>query len=239
MMAEERFIQSLGDGVDFEMIRIEGGSFRMGGADEEAFSSEKPVHGVSVPTFYIGKFQVTQSLWQAVMGNNPSGFKGENRPVEQISWLKIVKEFLPKLNKITSKNYRLSTESEWEFAARGGKKSAGYIYSGSDKLKQVGWYDANSSHETHPVGQKMANELGLHDMSGNVWEWCADHYHDRYNNAPDDGTTWLSDEEGAPRVVRGGSCFDESRLCRAACRDSYRPGGSSGYIGFRLALSPQ
>jgi formylglycine-generating enzyme len=218
--------------------RVEGGDFMMGGADEEAEKYEKPAHKVAVPTFYMGKYPVTQALWQAVMGNNPSGFTGdENRPVENVSWNDVVNDFLPKLLEYTSLSCRLPTEAEWEYAARGGRESEGYLYAGSDKLKQVGWYRENSNNQTHPVGEKMPNELGLHDMSGNVWEWCADHRHDNYNGAPDDGSDWLSADAGARRVLRGGGCFDAAQDCRAACRRWDRPDDRSGRYGFRLALS--
>ena len=211
----------------------------MGGTDEEALKWEKPVHKVLVSTFYIGKFPVTQALWQAVMGRNPSGHKGEDRPVEQVSWQDVVNKFLPKLNELTGITYRLPSESEWEFAARGGRESAGYVYSGSDKLKQVGWFDENSGSETHPVGQKMANELGLYDMSGNVWEWCSDIWHDNYNDAPVNGTPWLSDDMSPDRVLRGGGAYGESQSCRVASRGNDRPVVGYSTLGFRLALSLQ
>jgi formylglycine-generating enzyme len=220
--------------------RVEGGDFMMGGADEEAESDEKPVHKVTVPTFYMGKYPVTQALWQAVTGKNPSRLKGdENRPVESVSWDDITQNFLPALQKQTGLPYRLPTESEWEYAARGGRESEGYLYAGSDKLKQVGWYNANSNRQTHPVGEKMPNELGLYDMSGNVWEWCVDHAHNDYKGAPDDGTAWLSADAGALRVLRGGSYFNGAQNCRAAYRAWDRPAFRRDLYGFRLALSSE
>ena len=219
------------------MHRVEGGTFMMGGNDDAAEIVEKPVHQVTIPAFYVGRFSVTQSLWEAVMRENPSRFTGSERPVEQVSWLDIVNKFLPLLNNLTGKMYRLPSESEWEFAARGGVKSAGYTYSGSDKLKQVGWFDENSDRETHPVGQKMANELGLYDMSGNVWEWCVDHFQGDYKGASANGIPWVSDEENARRVMRGGGFFRVSQFCRAASRNSNLPDRRSDIVGFRLALS--
>ncbi|MCB0576929.1 MAG: formylglycine-generating enzyme family protein, partial [Saprospiraceae bacterium] len=161
--------ERLPNDIAFDMLLVDGGEYLMGGAEEEAGNDEKPVHRVKVSTFYLGKYPVTQSVWQSVMRDNPSNFKGDNRPVEQVSW-DDVQEFLKKLNSLTKQDYRLPTEAEWEFAARGGLHSEEYLYAGSDKLKQVGWYNANSNGETHEVGQKLGNELGLYDMSGNVYE---------------------------------------------------------------------
>ncbi len=172
---------TLPSGPSFEMIYVEGGDFMMGN-DRAIYEWEKPAHPVKVSPFYMGKYQVTQALWQAVMGNNPSNFKGENRPVEQVSWLD-VQDFIKKLNLVLpegNRGFRLPTEAEWEFAARGGIYSQGYDYCGSDKLKQVGWYTENSNKETHDVGLLLANELGLYDMSGNVFEWCEDWFDEKF-----------------------------------------------------------
>ena len=162
------------NGVSFEMVRVEGGTFHMGATSEqkdEAWDREKPVHSVTLSSYYIGKTEVTQALWQAVMGSNPSNFKGSNLPVECVCW-NDCQEFIQKLNSLTGRNFRLPTEAEWEFACRGGNNSRGYKYSGSNNLGSVAWYDDNSGGQTHPVATKAPNELGIYDMSGNVWEWC-------------------------------------------------------------------
>ena len=154
------------------MVEVRGGTFTMGATSEQevdAFGDEKPAHEVTLSDYYIGKTEVTQALWKAVMGNNPSYFEGENLPVECISWHDC-KTFISKLNALTGKNFRMPTEAEWEYAARGGSKSRGYKYSGSNTLDDVAWYSGNSDSETHEVGTKSPNELGLYDMSGNVSE---------------------------------------------------------------------
>ena len=143
--------------------------------DSEAYGDESPVHSVTLSSYYMGETEVTQALWKAVMGNNPSRFKGDNLPVENVSW-NDCQEFIRKLKQKTGKNFRLPTEAEWEYAARGGKKSNGYKYSGSNNIGSVAWYDDNSSNQIHAVKGKRLNELGLYDMSGNVWEWCSDWY---------------------------------------------------------------
>ena len=156
------------NGVSFEMARVEGGTFRMGATSEqedEADSDETPVHSVTLSGYYIGKTEVTQALWQAVMGSNPSRFKGSDLPVECVSW-NDCQEFIKKLNRLTGRNFRLPTEAEWEFACRGGNNSRGYKYSGSNDIDNVAWYWDNSGEKTHPVGTKAPNELGIYDMSG-------------------------------------------------------------------------
>ncbi len=225
------------------MVQVEGGQFQMGLSkeDPDAYGDESPVHYVLLDTFFIGKFQVTQAFWQAVTGENPSNFRGENRPVEQVSWDDITKIFLPKLNELTQKNYRLPTEAEWEFAARGGNLSENYKFSGSDKLRQVAWFAENSDNQTHEVGQRTANELGVFDMSGNVWEWCADWFGDKYyeecfQNGVVKNPTGA--DGGVDRVYRGGSSFDDPRYCRVSYRYPDGPSSRYGYLGFRLALSP-
>ena len=230
----------LPDELSFDMILIKGGEFRMGGTDDESDDNEKPVHGVSLPSFYLGKYPVTQSVWTAVMGNNPSLYKGNQRPVERVSW-DDAQEFICKLNEITRKVYRLPSEAEWEYAARGGTlmEGDGYVYAGSDKLKQVGWYHGNSDGQTHDVGLKVPNELGLYDLNGNVYEWCQDQWHGYFEGAPDDGSAWEDRHKGASRVMRGGSWPYSSRDCRVASRHYYAPASLAEHLGFRLAVIPQ
>lgn len=224
------------------MIPVEGGAFLMGDEHGDLWDSCRPVHKVMVPDFWIGQFPVTQALWKAVMkGKKPSWFKGDERPVEQISWDDITQKFLPQLRKITGLQYRLPTEAEWEYAARGGKyHDEGHKYAGSHQLKDVGWYTENSDGGTKPVGQKSANQLGIYDMSGNVWEWCADDWHDNYNEAPDDGRAWSdSPKQFSFRVYRGGGWSDDAQNCRVAARNHWLPGRCDDDIGFRLVLSMQ
>ena len=213
------------------MIRVEGGRFSMG---EKDITWAEPVHLVNVPDFYIGQFPVTQALWETVMGNNPSHFKGPAHPVENISW-EDTRQFLEKLNAITGHSYRLPSEAEWEYAARGGKRSRGFLYAGGHKLKEVGWYWDNSHQETKPVGLKQPNELGLYDMSGNVWEWCADHWQDSYAGAPDDGSTRTEGGEETLRVIRGGSWTDYGGYCRVSSRFRFDTLIRNDVLGFRVA----
>lgn len=224
-----------------EMIFVPGGSFMMGD-DEGPYDREKPAHKVKLTGFFIGKYPVTQALWEALMGNNPSRFQGNvsgRRPVEQVSW-KDAQEFIKALNERTGRAYRLPTEAEWEYAARGGPLKEHYLYAGSDKLKEVGWYDENSHGETKPVGLKCPNGLGLYDMSGNVYEWCQDWYSNSYYQAcADKGIVEnpAGPVEGDARVLRGGLWLDFARDCRVALRNYGWPINRSSYVGFRLALA--
>ncbi len=225
-------------GIWIELVEVEGGHFLMG-SEESVYDDDVPVHGVEVPSFRLGKYPVTQAVWEAVMGNNPSDFKGTNRPVENVSW-EDVQQFLVSLSDKTGKDFRLPSESEWEYAARGGRYSQDYIYAGSDKLSQVGWYVDNSNDETHEVGLLLPNELGLYDMSGNVREWCADDWHDNYKGAPTDGSAWIdAPDRGARRVLRGGSYFYSAEPCRPTIRYRFAPGNRGDNIGVRLAMSLQ
>ncbi len=240
-------LKATANGHAFQMIPISGGSFMMGSPedDKDASSDEKPQHLVTVPDFHIGQYPVTQALWKIVMADkNPSTFQGDDRPVENVSW-NDAQAFMEVLNRITKSvrlegyHYRLPTEAEREYAARGGQYHAeGYKYAGSDRLKDVGWFDENSGDETKPVGLKYPNQLGIYDMSGNVWEWCEDDRHDNYKGAPDDGKAWIdSPERGSYRVNRGGSWLLGARYCRAAARNYLTPDYRHNYLGFRLALS--
>ena len=218
--------------IDFsEMQPIKGGAFMMG-SDE--YSDEKPIHEVHVKDFYMGKYPVTQGLWDKVMGSNPSRFKGKNRPVERVSWDNINNEFLPRLNQLTNfqHKFRLPTEAEWEYAA---KANQNYIYAGSNDLQEVGWYDKNSHRETKPVGLKNSNGFGLYDMSGNVWELCEDYYHESYQNAPLDGSARTDANKDSSRVLRGGSWNDVDFSCRVALRYWNYPSLRVDDYCFRLA----
>ena len=211
------------NGVSFDMIKVEGGTYRMGST---VIDVEMPIHDETVATFQIGKTEVTQELWEAVMGTNPSNFKGEaNLPVENVSWTDC-NTFIAKLNELTGKNFRLPTEAEWEYAARGGNKSQRYTYSGSYTLGDVAWYKDNASSKTHPVAQKQPNELGIYDMSGNVFEWTSDKY----------STDYSQPRTSSNRVLRGGSWYYIAVYARVAYRHDYSESTTNGYLGLRLAL---
>lgn len=277
------------NGVSFKMVKVQGGSFTMGGTSEQGsdvYDDEKPTHRVTLSNYYIGETEVTQQLWKAVMGNNPSRFgpKETNvakcsydsfvadakqlnakkpgtvriptrqewdaamvttsgsmkRPVEQISW-DDCQEFIRRLNQLTGRNFRMPTEAEWEFAARGGVKSRGYKYSGSNNIGTVAWYYENAydkgesspDYGTHNVKTKQPNELGLYDMSGNVYEWCSDWFGD-YSSAAQTNPKGAS--SGSGRVYRGGSWSFYARYCRVSLRDYISPSIRGSYLGLRLAL---
>ena len=224
-------------GVQFTMMPVEAGTFTMGATSEQVnpYGDEKPTHQVTLTNnYYIGQTEVTQALWKAVMGSNPSNFKGDNRPVEKVSW-NDCQTFITKLNKRTGQNFRLPTEAEWEYAARGGKKSQGYQYSGSNNLNEVAWYTDNSSSHTHDVATKRPNELGVYDMSGNVWEWCQDWYGSYSSTSQTNPTGPTSG--WSYRVFRGGRWYDGARNCRSSNRSGNSPGGTYGDVGLRLVLS--
>lgn len=215
------------------MVYVEGGTFQMGSGLRD---DERPIHTVTVSSFNMGKYEVTQKQWRDVMGNNPSYHKDcDNCPVETVSWNE-VQEFLDKLNeRFPGHGYRLPTEAEWEFAARGGVKNYGYTYAGGDDLGTVGWYDANSGSSTHAVGGKKPNSLGLYDMAGNVWEWC----NDWYGTYPSGNVTnSKGPQAGGFRVLRGGGWGNDGVNCRSAYRCSNTPGFRYGNYGFRV-VSPQ
>ena len=263
-----------------EMVYVEGGTFTMGAQsssssssnyDSDAYSRESPVHQVTLSDFYIGKYEVTQQLWEYVMkyngtaadgtsmsayasdvwlGTNPSSSEGvgDYYPAYYVSWEDIVNIFIPRLNKITGKTFRLPTEAEWEYAARGGNKSKGYKYSGSNTIGDVAWYYDNayyvglssSDYGTHQVGTKSPNELGIYDMSGNVWEWCSDWYSSSYySSSPSSNPTGpTSAPFGSFRVLRGGSWSYLAQYCRVSDRGYADPFSRSDIGGFRLALCP-
>ncbi len=218
------------------MVKVEGGTFTMGATSEQlgdASGDESPAHEVKLSDYFIGKYEVTQEEWQAVMGKNPSKFKSSpSNPVESVSW-KDCQKFIEKLNGLTGLNFRLPTEAEWEYAARGGNKSQDYKYSGSNWLDEVAWYNGNSDKKTHIVGTTKPNELGLYDMSGNVWEWCNDWYDKNYySKSPQQNPTGPTGP--SYRVLRGGGWLNSARSCRVSNRDFNNPSNRSYNDGFRL-----
>lgn len=222
--------------VSFDMIKVEAGSFIMGCTSEQGSDccvDESPYHRVTITNdYYIGKFEVTQELYEAVMGVNPSYWKAFDRPVEQVSWNDAM-EFCSELSRLTGRRFTLPTEAEWEYAARGGKKSTNAKYSGSSSIATVAWYDGNSGSQTHPVGRLRANELGIYDMSGNVWEWCLD-WMGNYSSATQ--TDPMGPGSGSCRVHRGGSSGNYDERCRVARRYCYSPDDRNIYGGFRVVL---
>ena len=225
------------NGVSFEMVYVEGGSFDMGATTEQgsdAWDTEKPVHSVTLSDYYIGRCEVTQELWEAVMGRNPSKFKGAQNPVERVSWSDC-QEFVSRLNSLTGRTFRLPTEAEWEYAARGGNKSLHYKYSGSGNIDDVAWYRDNSGSKTHAVGTKTANELGIYDMSGNVSELCSDWWGGYSAGAQ---TNPQGPSSGSRRVLRGGSWRNSARSCRVSDRSDIDPDFSDYFNGLRLVLVP-
>lgn len=251
-----------------EMVYVEGGTFVMGAQpgdnrldnyDSNAAGDESPIHIVTLSSYYIGKYEVTQQLWEYVMnysgliadGNSlspaPTGSylpdanptvkygKGDNYPVYNVYYEYIVEQFIPRLNKITGKTFALPTEAQWEYAARGGRMSQSYIYSGSNAIDEVAWYTSNSDNTNHPVGRKMANELGVYDMSGNVWEWCSDYY-GKYNSVAEINPT--GPKSGNTGVVRGGCMNELLNMCRVANREECNYEEINPFIGFRLVCNP-
>jgi formylglycine-generating enzyme required for sulfatase activity len=193
---------------------------------------EVPMHQVTLSSYKIAKYPVTQQQWEVVMGNNPSNFKGSNLPIEMVSWYDI-QVFITELNTLTGKNYRLPTEAEWEYAARGGNKSKGYKYSGSNDINAVAWYNSNSENTTHPVGTKAPNELEIYDMSGNLMEWCSDWFGVYTETAQTNPT---GPATGYDRIVRGGDFYQSAYYCRVSMRRYTLPVNKGGNIGFRLVL---
>ncbi|MCR4922183.1 MAG: formylglycine-generating enzyme family protein [Bacteroidaceae bacterium] len=241
MTAERK--KAILDRLVANMVRVEGGTFTMGATPEQAgvfADNEKPIHQVTLSDYYIGRYEVTQEEWDAVMGSNNSHMKGDRRPVEMVSW-NACQTFIRKLNAATGKRFRLPTEAEWEYAARGGKLSNGYRYSGSNDLNQVAWNVENSrnvgedsaDYGTHVVGTLAPNELGIYDMSGNVSEWCQD-WEGNYRGGMQ--TNPRGPASGQYRIERGGSWYHGTTQCRVSCRGSFGPGGTDWALGLRLAL---
>jgi formylglycine-generating enzyme required for sulfatase activity len=226
----ESFTENL-NGVPLEMICAPGGRFKMGSPKGKGHDGEKPRHDVTVPAFYIGKYQITQRQWNAVMDKYPSHFTGFDLPVENISW-NDAKRFCEKLSQATGKAYRLPSEAEWEYACRAGTKG-----DCAGDLDAMAWYGKNAENKTHPVGQKQPNAFGLYDMHGNVWEWCEDLWHDRYDGAPTDGSAWLSGEGIQSRVIRGGSWRDGGFRIKSFTRLPKFHHNHHSYLGFRVVVS--
>jgi hypothetical protein len=221
--------------LERNMKSIPSGTFTMGCTSEQkdCYDDEEPTHDVSIRGFKMNKHEVTQEEWQAVMGENPSTFKNCDKcPVESVSWNNI-QDFLKKLNQLTGKNYRLPSEAEWEYAARGNEK---HLYAGSNTIGNIAWYRDNSSRKTHSVGGKSSNGFGLYDMSGNVWEWCQDTKHENYEGAPTDGRAWTSGGS-SNRVLRGGGWGNDAKRCRVSLRIIINPDSRNYISGFRLAHS--
>lgn len=251
------FIEELGDDITLEMISIPGGQFLMGSPNDERerFDSESPQHSVTVPSFFLGKFPVTQAQWQAVamlpsinrnLEPEPAHFKGANRPVEQITWDDAV-EFCARLRQKTNRNYRLPSEAEWEYACRAGTHTPFHFgetltsslanYSHSNNLSYGAGSQSSNYGQTSPVGSFSANAFGLYDMHGNVWEWCADRWHGNYEGAPSDGTVWLDSDDNRSHLIRGGSWKSSAKLCRSAYRSWNPRSGRGNVLGFRVAVS--
>ncbi|WP_242072348.1 bifunctional serine/threonine-protein kinase/formylglycine-generating enzyme family protein [Microcoleus sp. FACHB-68] len=243
----EVFAEKLGNNVILEMVSIPGGTFLMGSPNTEVgrFSSESPQHWVTLQPFLLGKYPITQAQWQAVMGNNPAKFKGNNRPVENVFWNDVV-EFCQKLSEKTGRNYRLPSEAEWEYACRAGTTTP--FYFGETITPFLVNYDGNATYASVPkgvnrkqttdVGSFPPNAFGLYDMHGNVWEWCQDVWHENYNNATSDGSAWESGGDSNFRLQRGGSWKNYPRYCRSANRGDLMSVFSYNFVGFRVALDP-
>ncbi|NEQ48497.1 MAG: formylglycine-generating enzyme family protein [Leptolyngbya sp. SIOISBB] len=249
-------LEGLGDAIPLDMVLINGGTFTMGSPEDEPErdDDEGPQHEVTVPTFFMGRYPVTQAQWRVVaempqasreIEVDPANFKGPNRPVEQVDWYDAV-EFCQRLAKASGRSYRLPSEAEWEYACRSGITTP--FSFGKTLTTEIANYNGNYTYNDGPKGEyreettpvdhfEVANAFGLSDMHGNVYEWCQDHWHDNYDGAPLDGSAWLTDKEGAARVRRGGSWDYTPRFCRSAYRDFDFPGVRSDIIGFRVVCS--
>jgi len=233
--------------MNIQMVFVKGASFFMGSDDPHflapEYDNERPIHRVSIGSYYIAKYEVTNGMYRRVMGMFPPAYNGvdyDNKYCDDCPVVKIsfddAKEFIRRLNeKYPSKHYRLPTETEWEYAARGGKYSKNYLYAGSNKINEVSW-NGHEKGSTHPVGQKLANELGIYDMSGNVAEWCSDWYGEDYYSKTVDEIDPKGPKTGTKRIVRGGSYYDDDISCRTVYRNRLPPETSQWDLGFRLAM---
>ena len=222
------------NGVSFKMVYVKGGSFQMGSNDVNADDNEKPLHSVILSDYCIGETEVTQELWEAVMGSNPSYFKNPKNPVESVSW-NDCQLFIQKLNQLTGMNFSFPTEAEWEYAARGGNMQKTYVYSGSDDIEEIAWYARNAISSAHQVATKKANSLSLYDMSGNVWEWCSDWYDKGYYSSSP-SVNPVGPTTGSNRVLRGGSWINYVEGCGVAYRYFNNQNRRSENFGLRLVL---
>jgi formylglycine-generating enzyme required for sulfatase activity len=243
------FIETLSKDIHLDLVEIPAGSFKMGTpeSEKESLNSERPQREVTLNTFCMGRYPITQEQWRVVatlpqinqeLNPDPSKFKGDKRPVETVSWLDAM-EFCRRLSKHTRREYRLPSEAEWEYACRAGTTTAYSFGENAAELGEYAWYSDNSESQTHPVGEKQPNGFGLYDMHGNVWEWCADDWHDSYKGAPKDGSVWIKDDKNyeAPEtsnLLRGGSWYISARLCRSACRLNFDARSQDDHVGFRV-----
>jgi eukaryotic-like serine/threonine-protein kinase len=240
----------LGNGVTLEMVRIPAGSFLMGSTDAEIerlikeydndwFKNEAPQHQVTISQdFYLGKYQVTQAQWEAIMNSQPwqesdQKFWGDRKPVINVSW-NDAKEFCQKLSQKTGKTFNLPSEAQWEYGCRAGSQTRYYFGDDESKLGDYAWYSENSNNQTQEVGKKIGNNFGLYDMMGNVWEWCEDHYHSNYDNAPNDGSSWVDNSEANVRILRGASWYVDGHYCRSSDRSSTLPSTTASISVFGL-----
>jgi len=233
--APKERVVDLGGGMKMDLVLVPAGSFRMG--SDKGSDEEKPVHEVKIPKpFYMGKYEVTQEQWQAVMGASPSKFKGAKNPVDSVSW-NDCQAFLKKLDeRVRRGTFALPTEAEWEYACRAGSKTE-YCFGDDDgQLGEYAWHMRNSGKRTHPVGEKKPNPLGLFDVHGNVWEWCEDVWHDTYQGAPNDGSAWVEGGDQDVRVLRGGAWLFSAKSCWSAARTGYSPGSRWSNAGVRVVL---
>ncbi len=226
------FTEDLGNGITLDMVYIQGGSFMMGSNE---YKREQPIHRVELKEFYLSKYPITQAQYQAIMGPNPSRFQGVNNPVERVSWYD-AQEFCEQLSAKTGKQYKLPSEAQWEYACRAGSDGKWCFGDDESKLKDYARYGKNSNAQTHPVGEKEPNQWGLYDMHGNVWEWCADSWHNNYKKAPTDGSAWLKDGNDNRSPLRGGSWAGIPDYCRSASRNNNirRVDRYYDVIGFRV-----